>query len=123
VRHQVFTFLRLLSLGQPNAALEAVPAVDRGEANPPAATVEGLRSAWEGYLTGHGRLCLDPEARNLRHTHVQPTEDGGQWRVAQTLVDPEGHNDWSADFVVDLARSREVGEPVVAWASLGPIAA
>jgi hypothetical protein len=29
------------------------------------------------------------------------------------LVDPEGHNDWVAEFAVDLAVSRQTGEPVV----------
>jgi hypothetical protein len=29
------------------------------------------------------------------------------------LVDPEGLNDWVAELEVDLARSREAGEPVL----------
>jgi hypothetical protein len=33
--------------------------------------------------------------------------------VQQMLVDPEGHNDWAAEFVVDLTASRQAGEPVI----------
>ena len=29
------------------------------------------------------------------------------------LVEPEEHNDWVAEFEVDLARSREIGEPML----------
>jgi hypothetical protein len=42
---------------------------------------------------------------------VIPSEDKKSWRIQQMLVDPEGHNDWVADFEVDLAQSRERGEP------------
>jgi hypothetical protein len=67
----------------------------------------------DAYYADHERICLDPEARNLRHTYVVPSEDKKTWRVQQMLVDPEGHNDWVAEFAVDLAASRQAGEPVV----------
>ena len=55
-------------------------------------------------------LRLDPEARNLRHTHVEPSpRTGASWRVQQMLVDTEGLNDWVAELDVDLAASREAG--------------
>jgi len=34
-------------------------------------------------------------------------------------VDPEGHNDWVAEFEVDLARSREAQEPLLRLLKLG----
>jgi hypothetical protein len=37
------------------------------------------------------------------------------------LVDPEEHNDWVAEFEVDLARSRETGQPVLRLARLGSL--
>jgi hypothetical protein len=61
----------------------------------------------------HQLLRLDPEARNLRHTHVAPSEERQAWRVEQMLVDPEMTNDWVAEFDVDLAASREAQEPVI----------
>ncbi len=74
-------------------------------------TKERLRAAREAFLVEHRGLRLDPEARNLRHTHVKPSDDATAWRVEQMLVDPEGLNDWVAEFEVDLAASREAGEP------------
>jgi hypothetical protein len=37
------------------------------------------------------------------------------------LVDPKEHNDWVAEFEVDLARSRETGELVLRLAKLGSL--
>ncbi|MBN2507888.1 MAG: DUF3516 domain-containing protein [Verrucomicrobia bacterium] len=82
-------------------------------------SAERLREASDDYLAEHSRLCLDPEARNVRHTYVTPAAEGSTWRVQQMLVDPEGHNDWVAEFEVDLARSRAAGEPVLFLKRLG----
>ena len=35
------------------------------------------------------------------------------------LVDPEEHNDWVAEFEVDLAESRKAGEPIMKLIRLG----
>ena len=52
-------------------------------------TAERLQAAREAHRAEHGGLRLDPEARNLRHTHVEPSDDRARWRVQQMLVDPE----------------------------------
>ena len=69
----------------------------------------------------HGALRLDPEARNLRHTTVTPSEDRASWRVQQVLVDTAELNDWMAEVDVDLAASRAANEPVLRLARLGPL--
>jgi hypothetical protein len=84
-------------------------------------TPERLQQAMEAYLAEHERLLLTPEARNQRHTYVTPAEDQRSWRVQQMLVDPAGHNDWVAEFEVDLAASRAGGEPVLRLLRLGPL--
>jgi hypothetical protein len=66
-------------------------------------------------------MRLDPEARNLRHTHVAPSDDGGRWVVQQTLVDPDGHNDWILEVEADLAASRAAGEPVLRLRRIGSL--
>jgi hypothetical protein len=38
------------------------------------------------------------------------------------LVDSEEHNDWVAEFEVDLAGSREAAEPVLRLVRLGSLA-
>ena len=62
--------------------------------------------------TGYNRIS-GISARNVRHTYVLPSEDKKTWRVQQVLVDPEEHNDWMAEFEVDLAASRAAAEPVL----------
>jgi hypothetical protein len=84
-------------------------------------TVESLEQAMEDYLTKHQQLLLTPEARNIRHTFVTPSEDKKTWRVQQMLVDPEEHNDWVAEFEVDLAESRAANEPVLRLRRVGSL--
>ncbi len=84
-------------------------------------TAAGIRRAVDAYHADHQRICLDPNARNLRHTYVLPSEDKKTWRVQQVLVDPEEHNDWIAEFEVDLPASRAAGAPVIRLIRLGGI--
>ena len=128
IRTRVFTFLRAWTVGRHGAALDALDAPDAPAlASPPADsdaeiwTTERLRSALEDYGVDHERVRLDPEARNVRHTHVDPSDDRRTWRVQQVLVDPELHNDWMAELEVDLAASREANRPVMQLVLLGPI--
>jgi hypothetical protein len=109
IRTVVFTFLRAWSIGDDAAALAALA----GHADDDGApwTPERLRAASEAYRAEHEGLRLDPEARNLRHTHVSPAEDGRAWKIEQMLVDPAMINDWVARFEVDLDASREAGMP------------
>jgi hypothetical protein len=120
VRTRVFTFLRGWSTGDAEAALDALDSLY--DAGGEEWTRERLEAAFDAYRSGHDRLRLDPEARNLRHTHVKPSDDGQVWRVQQMLVDPEMDNDWMAEFEVDLAASRDAGEPITRLLRLGSLA-
>jgi hypothetical protein len=84
-------------------------------------TLDRLRALTDQYYQDHEQLRLDPEARNLRHTYVIPAEDLRTWRVQQMLVDPDEHNDWVAEFEVDLGESRQAAEPVVKLQRMGPL--
>jgi hypothetical protein len=114
IRHRIFTFLRGWMNGDNEAALGSFAASETW-------APERLRDAMEDYLADHRFLRLDPEARNLRHTYVTPSEDKRRWRVQQMLVDPEQLNDWVAEFEVDLAQSRETSEPVMRLVKLGSL--
>jgi hypothetical protein len=120
IRTRVFTFLRAWSTGDGEVALAVLDAPE--DADGAAWTAERLQSAFEGYRAAHQRLRLDPEARNLRHTHVAASDDGARWRVEQMLVDPEMDNDWVAEFEIDLAASRDADEPVITLRRLGSLA-
>jgi hypothetical protein len=111
IRQRIFTFLRGLVNEDFESAIGGMDSPNDAEGQP--WTSERLQQALEAYYVDHGRICLDPEARNVRHTYVAPSEDKRTWRVQQMLVDPEGHNDWAAEFVVDLTASRQAGEPVI----------
>jgi hypothetical protein len=111
-------YRRALVNGDYDQALETVKNDNSGDEP---WTVERLRQALDTYHTDHEHLCLDQNARNVRHTYVIPSEDKRHWRIQQMLVDPEEHNDWVAEFEVDLAQSRATGEPVLQLRRIGPL--
>ena len=111
IRTRVFALLRAWSIGDDAAALEELDS--EGDRDGQDWTAGRLARAREAFTAENGGLRLDPEGRNRRHTHTQPSDDGATWRVEQMLVDTEGHNDWVAEIEVDLAASRVAAEPVV----------
>jgi hypothetical protein len=142
IRNRIFTFLRGLVIGDYETALSvlsggqvaptpeltplasaqglvgAAPATDAAGLS---WTVERLKQVLEAYHAEHERVCLDPNARNLRHTYVIPSDDKRTLRVQQMLVDPQEHNDWVAEFEVDLAQSRAAGQPVLRLRRMGSV--
>jgi hypothetical protein len=117
IRARAFSFLRAWSMGRDEAALLAIdsPLDQDGEHW----TIERLRAVREAHRVEHAGLRLDPEARNLRHTTVEPSPDGATWRVQQMLVDTEGLNDWVLELEIDLPASRASGDPVIRLRRLG----
>jgi len=119
IRTRLFAFLRAWSIGNDDVALETIDSPADADGRP--WSPERLKAAREAYRGEHAGPRLDPEARNLRHTHVQPSDNRASWRVQQMLVDPEGLNDWVLELDVDLAASRELGEPVLKLVRLGSL--
>ena len=119
IRNRIFTFLRALTSGDLEAALSAVNAMPSEEDEP--WSTDRLHRALDAYHADHEYLRLDPEARNIRHTYITPSEDKRSWRVQQMLVDPAEANDWVAEFDIDLAASREAAEPVLQIRRLGSL--
>jgi superfamily II RNA helicase len=120
IRQKIFTFLRGLVVGDLESALAVLGVPHDAEEQP--WTASRLAALLAEYHAEHEQLRLDPEARNARHTYVVPSADRQAWRVQQMLVDPEGHNDWVAEFEVDLPAARAAGEPVLQLRRLGPLA-
>lgn len=124
VRAGIFAFLRALAGGDPaEARATLAEPTDMTESSEPVWTAEQLGEVLDAYRAdGHERICLDPAARNRRHTHVTPAEDHRSWRVEQMLTDPDGEaNGWVAEFHVDLARARAAGEPRLELRRFGPL--
>jgi superfamily II RNA helicase len=111
IRTRLFAFLRAWSIARDDEALACLERVEDVDDVPWSAA--RLRQAREAYRVEHGPLRLDPEARNRRHTHVQAFAERGAWQVQQMLIDPEGLNDWVAEFEVNLHASREAAQPVL----------
>ena len=74
---------------------------------------EALAPFWEE----HGTLRTDPAARSPKNTLLDPGPE--RWRVRQILPDPEEHNDWYLDLTIDLAASRDEGQPVLELRHIG----
>ncbi len=117
IRVRIFTFLRALADGDFEQALTTLTSLDQPEGEP--WTNGRLQIASEAFHAGHKYICLDPNARNLRHTYVTPSEDKRHWRVQQILIDPDELNDWVAEFDVDLNDSQAKSEPVLRLAKMG----
>ena len=133
IRNRIFTFLRGVVNQDYEAALEQLRSAEGGMRSEDQSlltsaptseewTPDRLRQAIDSFHAGHRQICLDPNARNLRHTYVLPAEDKKTWRVQQVLVDPEEHNDWIVEFEVGLAESRAAGEPILHLMRVGAIA-
>ena len=119
VRADIFSILRGLISRNFEAALENLD--DPNDESGLPWTAPRLERAIIEYLREHERLLLDNEARNVRHTYIKRPEDGKLWRASQTMVDPDGHNDWSLELEIDLAKSRELGKPHLRLLRVGPI--
>jgi hypothetical protein len=118
---RIFTFLRGLIIGDFEQALASLDGSEHPDGGP--WNADPLRAALDAYYIEHQDLCLNPNARNLRHTYVTVAEDKKSWRVQQMLVDPEELNDWVAEFNVDLAQSRAAEQPVISLRKFGPLTA
>jgi len=117
IRNRIFSFLRGLANGDLEQALENLGSTVDLEGN--SWTVERLGAILDSYYSDHDYISLDPDARNLRNTHVLETPDKCAWRVQQMLIDPEEHNDWVAEFEVDLEASRKKGAPSLSLRHMG----
>ena len=109
------------SIGDFAGALEGLDAPPVDDEPTSAWSVERLKTALDDYRAEHGQPRFDPEARNLRHTHVTASDDRRAWKVQQVIVDAEQENDWMAEFAVDLAASRDANRPLLRLQALGPI--
>jgi superfamily II RNA helicase len=119
IRNRIFIFLRGLVVADYETAIANLDSpLDAAGAS---WNSDRLDKIMEVYETDHERLCLDPNARNARHTYVTPADDKKSWRVQQMLVDPEAHNDWVAEFEVDLAQSRKLNGPALRLRRIGSL--
>ena len=119
LRNRIFIFLRGLVAADYETAIANLDSPL--DADGATWTAVRLDQIMEAYEADHERLCLDPNARNARHTYVTPSADKKLWRLQQMLVDPAGDNDWVAEFEVDLDESRKLGKPILRLRRMGSL--
>jgi hypothetical protein len=119
IRTRIFSFLRGLVNRDYEQALSYLSSLQQPDAS--LWNAETLAKRMEAYHAEHQTIRLDSDARNLRHTYVLPAEDKLSWKVQQVLVDADGHNDWMAEFAVDLTASRAAEEPVIQLCQISAI--
>jgi hypothetical protein len=115
VRNEVQRFVRHLSCGEMEEALGRIAnkvgvgamALESGYER--MWTAEQLSERMEDFHRDHERLCAD--LRAFHAAHGQFSEEAGAWYFTQRLVDPEGHNDWEARFMIDRDASRQAHHP------------
>lgn len=112
-RAVVFSFLQRLAQGDEAGATDIVSIADEAPSNP--------ADSFTDFCKHRGRLRFDPEARNVRHFHVEEDQANRLWKIEQVLIDSEGWNDWSARFILDLKASDDQGAPVIQWVSIGMV--
>lgn len=99
IRNEVFRVIRLLSFGRYEEAAALV-----------GSSTDELEAPMEQFFTDHEAVLLTPDARVLKFSQIQELEDG-VFSVDQTLVDPEGKNDWQ--ILLEAQFGKEPGERVV----------
>lgn len=117
IRNVIFTFLRACVNEDYESAVETLSDLKRPDFED--WNTKSLAEAADAYFAAHQLLRLDPEARNVRHTYVTPSEDKQTWRVQQMLLDEKEENDWVAEFEIDLNKSRESELPFVRLMRIG----
>jgi superfamily II RNA helicase len=113
LRNELSRFVRALASRDFEAALALLRTGDDAKTW----TAPELEARLKEYLSGHARLRTDPQARNPQLIKVEKGSD--TWRVEQTLLDPDDHNDWVAVFTARFPE--EESAPVLALESIGPI--
>ena len=116
VRNRVFDFVKELARGNHQLALEQLASAGDW-------TVARLIATMADHGEEHGRIRLDPEARNAKHCFLTEITEKRLWKVEQILVDEQEFNDWSVVFEIDLEKSDAEGEAMLSLVELGPVAA
>ena len=99
IRNEIFRVIRLLSFGQYDEAATLI-----------GAHTDELEASMEQYFSDHEAVMLTPNARALKYSQIHELEEG-VFSVDQTLIDPEGKNDWR--ILLEARLSEVAGERVV----------
>ncbi|WEG09123.1 DUF3516 domain-containing protein [Microbacterium horticulturae] len=102
VRNELFRRVQLAALQRDDELIELDPDVS-------------WPAVLDEYFAEHDAILVGGPARSPRLCAIDESgaESSGQWRVEQTIDDPEGDHDWRIRAVVNLEASAEAGAAVV----------
>lgn len=105
VRNEIFRFLRMLA----NKEYKEIDETFELEQMFPEAKWKytELGKTMQAYYETHEWIRLDPEARNKANTTITESDDRTSWTIEQTLVDPEGLNDFQIVFELSIKEAKE----------------
>jgi hypothetical protein len=110
VRNEIFRFVR--ALARRDFAEAARVVVTEEGAGPEVREAARIEAELGPYFAEHPTIRTDPAARSPQLLAIEEGETS--WRVRQTLLDPDGDEDWYFEATIDLGRSREAARPVLA---------
>ena len=107
VRNEVFRFLRMLA----NKEYQEIDESFTLDQMYPEARWKytALSNTMAAYYETHEWIRLDPEARNKSHTTITESDDRSTWTIEQTLIDPDGLNDFQIVFDLPIQPAKETG--------------
>lgn len=86
IRNEVFRVIRLLSFGEYEEAAALI-----------GASPNEIETLMKQYFADHEAVLVTPDARAVKFSQIKESEEG-VFSVEQTLVDPQGNNDWRILF-------------------------
>jgi hypothetical protein len=107
VRNELHVLLKALADRDHEAACALVR---QTEAHP--WTPDGMAAAMAPYWDEQPAIDLTPRAR-LAHNTVMREDEPHRWTAQQKIIDPEGHDDWAIDCVIDLTAPRGADDPLI----------
>jgi len=120
VRNAVFRLLRLIGGRNYEGALAALAvAVPDESGEIKNWTADDLGAALAAFYEGHAYIATDHQARDPRHLTIKVEAD--KWVLEQTITDPDQHNDWIINLVVDLPLSKSSANVALGLVSLQPL--
>ncbi|MBL9021603.1 MAG: DUF3516 domain-containing protein [Myxococcales bacterium] len=112
VRRDLHRLVRALARKDWEAALAAVRPAE-------GLTAKSFDEWMKPYFAERPVLLSHHEARKAEFTTLKQTA-GATWEAWQTLVDPDGDNDWVIEAEVDLSTDVDDASPVIALRRIGP---
>ena len=107
IRNKIFRFIKALSLHHYEYALEHI---QHGPEINPVWTSDLLEKKIKPYYEQHKVIMLGREGRSHNNFSIKQHTDNAHKSIEFTLVDPDGLNDWSAKFLVDLHKTKSTQE-------------